>query len=910
MTANLFNPNTMKITFRINYRTNWGERIIVVGSLPGLGDWDKSEALQLRYTDGGDWVGEVSVADANKTVEYKYFKVDDDFEVLDEDWGQNRSFDIAKNQRGNVAIVDTWRAKSHRENVLYTSAFQEVIFKPALFKDKVSKQNTGVAELRFQLHAPRVEPGMQICVSGNTAALGNWDLAAPLLLGNAQFPLWSGAVAVETKVEIEYKYGIYDPQKKQVQYLEKGANRKFAPHQFPAKTIIKTDEYFDHLESTWRGVGVAVPVFSLRSKKGFGVGEFSDIKLLVDWAKKVNMKMVQILPINDTTATYTWVDSYPYSCISVFALHPLYLSLDEVEGFKTIVDQKQYDREKKKLNGLQDIDYEEVMRLKFKYAREVFEKQKGRLLKRADFKKFINENQHWLKPYALFSQLRDRFKTADFNEWGKFKKFSSTILKKETDPKSDHFDEVAFYYFLQFHLDKQLKAASGYARQNGIILKGDIPIGIYRHSVDAWTDPHLFNMDGQSGAPPDPFSDIGQNWGFPTYNWAEMAKDGYQWWQNRLRQLSRYFDAFRIDHILGFFRIWQIPLDQVEGTFGFFNPAIPVQRKEFEEQGIWFEYGRFCRPYITADILNSAFGEDAIYVAETFLVKDKSGKFYFQKEFDTQRKVEAYVDCDENTGVAHLKDGLFKLLSNVLFFEVPGSKGQAFHPRIDFQKTLSFKALSQGVQSKLAALYDDYFYHRQDGFWKQEAMTKLPAIKEATNMLICGEDLGMVPDCVPGVMSDLGFLTLEIQRMSKNPHTEFLEPQDIPYLSVITPGTHDMSPIRLWWEEMDSEQRRRFYWHQLGMIGEPPPTCGTDVVERIFQQHLRWPGLWVVFSIQDIFALRQNLRREDPKEERINVPANPQHYWRYRCHVYMEDLLKEEVLIGQLKGLLAESGRY
>ncbi len=899
----------MKITFRINYNTKWGERIIVAGSLPELGNWDKNQALQLRYSEDGDWIGEVSVEDPIKTVEYKYYKVDDDFEVLDEDWGGNRSFDIKKNQQGSVVIIDSWRAKFHLDNVLYTAAFQGVIFKPALYKSKISKKATDTTELKFQIHAPRVETGMQLCVSGDIPALGNWDLKKPLLLGNVQFPLWSGSISIKPKVEIEYKYGIYDPKTKQVIQLEKGANREFENDQPSPRIIIKTDEYFDHLESTWKGVGVAVPVFSLRSKNGFGVGEFSDIKLLVDWAKSVHMKMVQILPINDTIATYTWVDSYPYASISVFALHPLYLNLDDVEGFKTTVDQKKYNLERGRLNQLQEVDYEEIVQLKFKYAREVFSKQKGSFFKSAAFKKFFDENQHWLKPYSLFSQLRDQFKTADFNQWGKYKKFSPAILKKGTDAKSPHFDEVAFYYFVQFHLDKQLKSASQYARQNGIILKGDIPIGIYRNSVDAWTDPHLYNMDGQSGAPPDPFSEIGQNWGFPTYNWAEMAKDGYQWWQNRLKQLSRYFDAFRIDHILGFFRIWQIPLDQVEGTFGFFNPAIPIQKKEFEELGIWFEHDRFCRPFITVDILNHSFGEKANYVAETFLMKDKFGNYYFQEEFETQRKVEAYFEMEENAATDHLKNGLFKLLSNVLFFEVPDSQGQAFHPRIDFQKIDSFKALPQDLQSKLAALYENYFYQRQDEFWKQEAMRKLPAIKDATNMLICGEDLGMVPDCVPGVMSDLGFLTLEIQRMSKNPQTEFLEAQDIPYLSVITPGTHDMSPIRLWWEEMDYEQRCRFYWHQLGMTGDPPATCEPEVVERIFHQHLRWPGMWTIFSIQDILALSAKLRRENPQEERINIPANPQHYWRYRSHLYMEDLLNEEGLMTQLNEMFLEAGR-
>ena len=736
-------------------------------------------------------------------------------------------------------------------------------------------------------------------------------MTKPILLGNEDHPLWTAAINCNAGKDIEYKYGVYNVKEKKVQFLEGGENRIFKSHFFAAinDTVVITDEYFNHPHGNWKGAGVAIPVFSLRSQNGLGVGEFNDIKKLVDWSKQVGLKMVQILPINDTIATSTWTDSYPYASISVFALHPLYLHLNEIEGFENIIDQKQFEKERQQLNELTEVDYEETMRLKLKYAELIFSKTKSAFLKNADFKKFFEENEHWLKPYALFSFYRDKYNTPNFNLWKRDKKYSNEKLKKETAPNAKNFDKIAFYYFLQYHLDKQLKSAAKYARENELVLKGDIAIGIYRHSVDAWTEPHLYNMDGQAGAPPDPFSDIGQNWGFPTYNWEEMAKDGYQWWKNRLQQLSRYFDAFRIDHILGFFRIWQIPLEQVEGTFGFFNAALPIHVNEFQERGIYFDYDRFCKPFITTDILNKKFGEDALFVAEKFLIKNSKANYYFKPDFDTQRKIETFYEKKANKSKSHLKGGLFKLLSNVLFFEVFDSNGTAFHPRIDFPETSSFLNLNTDTQQKLNDLYLDYFYKRQDDFWKDKAMVKLPAIKNATNMLICGEDLGMVPDCVPGVMKDLGILTLEIQRMSKNPETEFLQESDIPYLSVCSPSTHDMSPIRLWWEEMKVEQRQRFYWNELKMMGMPPFFCETHIVEAILKQHLHWPGMWAVFALQDIFALNGKIRRENPADERINVPANPKHYWRYRMHVDLDDLMGANELNDQIYSLMEKSGR-
>ena len=227
----------------------------------------------------------------------------------------------------------------------------------------------------------------------------------------------------------------------------------------------------------------------------------------------------------------------------------------------------------------------------------------------------------------------------------------------------------------------------------------------------------------------------------------------------------------------------------------------------------------------------------------------------------------------------------------MLLFEVPGSNGEAYHPRIDFLKISSFLELDDDTRHRLEDLYNDYFYHRQEDFWREEALRKLPAIKRATNMLICGEDLGMVPACVPGVMHDLGFLTLEIQRMSKNPQTEFLQSADIPYWSVCSPSTHDMSPLRLWWEECDEGQRQRFYNQELGQSGIAPAGLEPYLAQGILQQHLNYPGMWVVFPMQDILAISWELRSSDPAEERINVPANPQHYWRYRLHLTLEDLI-------------------
>jgi len=901
----------MIVRFKIHYQTRWGQQLAVTGSLPKLGADDPTRAFLLEYPSDGYWGADLELEDAVGAFTYKYLLLEENGGRRRIEWGAPRRVKRGTAPPDGVLhLKDAWRPRKHSENSLYTSAFQNVIFRQERFRPRPLGNTGGKPVVRFQIHAPRVPAGLQLCVTGNVAELGNWHAASALVLGNTDHPLWSGAIALRSGLTIEYKYGLYDPGHKRIVYLEAGENRRIPASWIAAGDhLVVSDEYFRHPAGQWKGAGVAIPVFSLRSHEGLGVGEFPDLKRIIDWARRVGLNMVQILPVNDTSATHTWVDSYPYAAISVFALHPLYLHVEDLDySFSGVRERELLDR-REALNRLDKVDYEAVMDLKLGLAREAFAAVCEEFLKSKAFRSFFKNNKHWLEPYAAFCYLRDEYGTVDFNQWGEYAVFSAKKLKSLVSARAAHYPEVAFHYFLQYHLDRQLGEAAAYGRERGVVLKGDIPIGIYRFSVDAWTAPHLYNMDGQAGAPPDPFSDTGQNWGFPTYNWSEMAKDDYQWWRHRLQQLSRYFDAFRIDHILGFFRIWEIPYEQVEGLMGHFNPALPVSLEEFGQRGIPFDYDRFCRPYIPEHYLYEYFGEDTDYVKTTFLQETRPHHFQFRKGLDTQRAVADFLAREENRGHLHLQSTLSDLIGEVLFFEAAGSEGAAFHPRIKLQETRSFQDLSEVIRQRLDDLYVNYFFRRQEEFWRQQAMKKLPAIKEATNMLICGEDLGMVPDCVPGVMDELGILSLEIQRMSKNPATEFLSVDDIPYLSVCSPSTHDMSPIRAWWEEMGSEQRERFFREELGMTGEPPSFCEPFIAERIIRQHLYWPSMWAVFPLQDLLAMDGQLRLDAPFEERINVPSNPKHYWRYRFHLPMEQLLQEETFNDYLKGMVRGAGR-
>ena len=583
-------------------------------------------------------------------------------------------------------------------------------------------------------------------------------------------------------------------------------------------------ELFDR--KGYRGAGTAVPVFALRSYDDFGIGEFYDLKQMVDWAALTGQHIIQLLPINDTTMTHSWMDSYPYNANSTFALHPQFINLPAA-GVK--VDSA-YKKMRAELNALPKVDYEKVNSEKDRLLRKAFEATGKDILASSIYKTFFEENSHWLLPYAVFSTLRDEYGTADFANWGGYAKYNR---KKVEEYYAAHKKEVDYHCFVQYHLDRQLKEVCDYAHKKGVAFKGDLPIGISRTSVDAWCYPKLFNMDSQAGAPPDAFAADGQNWGFPTYNWDEMSKDGYAWWKARLHKMAEYFDAFRIDHILGFFRIWEIPMPEKSGLMGHFSPAMPYHEDEIRQKGLPLE---------------------------------------------------------------------------TLFIEDPKRKGW-WHPRISVQFTEGYKQLPDWQKWTFDALYEDFFYRRHNEFWKESALKKLPALLGETGMLACGEDLGMIPACVPDVMESQKILSLEIQRMPKSLEQTFAIPSEYPYMSVCTTSTHDMSPLRAWWKEEDKDLIQKYFNEVLWRWGEAPDEASGEICRQIVKQHLDSPAMLTILPLQDWLAMDEELRYEKPEEERINVPAIPRYYWRYRMHLPLEELLSKTGFTELVKQMIESSGR-
>lgn len=890
----------MILHFYIRFSSRYGQTLFVSGNCDALGNDKASAALPLAYLDEEFWYGTVDIDNATEIEElqYKYLLKEDDSVVIAEGFDE-RNLQLSS-YHGDLVLIDTWNNTGDIGNAFYTQPFQQVLLqhKGLSYKTKNKKRFTH----EFRVKAPLLQPGEVVFITGSSASLHNWDKVSPILLEKGS-RWWTVRVNLsKEQFPVTYKYGIYNLAEQRFIQFESGNNRVLQAEDWKERTVVLHDGFANIAPVLWKGAGVAIPVFSLRSRAGFGTGEFTDIKLLVDWARETKLKLIQLLPINDTTATNSFKDSYPYAAISAFALHPLYLNLEKVAGQAGAAIIKPLKKKQQQLNGLSYLDYEQVMKFKRLAIMELYESQKELFHNNTAYFEFFELNRHWLVPYAAFCFLRDKYKTSEFSKWKSNSNYDENSIQRLVSPSQKHYNQIAVHYFTQYHLHLQLTEVTQYAHHNGIIVKGDIPIGIYRNSVDAWIEPSLYNMNEQAGAPPDDFAVKGQNWGFPTYNWRKMQEDNFSWWCRRFGQMSAYFDAFRIDHILGFFRIWSIPIHAVEGIMGRFVPAIPVHINEFFEKRISYEWYRYCKPFINEEVLAAIFGEDAEEVKKTFL-----NDYELRPAFDTQKKIADYfsnIGEDSNK----LKSGLFDLVSNVILFEDDNRDGQHFHFRIAMEKTSSFQSLDVHSQQELRELYVNYFYRRQDEFWKKEALNKLPYLKQCTNMLICGEDLGMVPGCVPDVMKQLGILSLEIQRMPKQDTQEFFHPGSAPYMSVVTPSTHDMSTIRGWWEE-NREKTQRFFNKVLGHHGEAPVHCEPRISKEIIMQHLYSPAMLSIFQLQDLLGMDIKLKNGDPGEERINIPADPDHYWRYRMHIPLESLIREVNFSTELKLAVLASGR-
>ena len=909
----------MNLNFNINYDTIFGEELVLNIIHHGK-NHDKDSVSQYRMgtIDGHHWNYQMNAKKECDSIDY-FYSIDNSGTEKRHEWTTiPHRLELNARKANTYHIYDRWIALPE-DSYLYSSAFTDCINRRSLTTLKESQASKVV---RLIVRAPQLKSNQRLVVTGADDVLGAWTIDKGLKMTEHNNNEWVVDINADSLSgnKIEFKFAAIDANNEKDAIWETCMNRTVeVAHLADGDiSVYDLDQAFFPICNT-KVAGTLVPVFSLRSKSSFGIGDFGDLKKMIDFVSQTGQRVLQILPINDTTITHTWTDSYPYSCISIFAIHPQYVDLNQLPAIADKAKAKKYEALRIKLNALSQIDYEAVNNAKTEYLKIIFVQEGKRIMASAEYKAFFEESQSWLVPYGHYCMLRDKNGTADFTKWEGNETWNEDDRAKLTNPRTALYKEVAFYYFVQFILSSQMKAAHDYARSKHVILKGDIPIGVNRYSCDVWMEPKYFNINSQAGAPPDDFSVNGQNWGFPTYNWDEMLKDDCIWWVRRFQNMSKFFDAYRIDHVLGFFRIWDIPIDSVHGLLGQFSPSLAMSREEIEAYGLRFQENHFTRTFITDWILDRIFHERAEEVRRRYLNHAHDDVYNLKPEYDTQRKIEAAFEAEHQAMVANkadqaalqahnnLRDGLYALVSNVLFIR-DRKDANKFHPRISAQLDFTYEALYDCDKAVFNRLYNDYYYHRNNQFWYREAMKKLPKLVQATRMLVCAEDLGMVPDCVPWVMDELKILSLELQSMPKDPTVRFGHLSRNPYRSVCTISSHDMPTLRQWWDE-NIERTQSYYNTMLYRSGGAPHPLPGWLARDIIYRHLASPSMLCVLSIQDWLAISERLRLADQNAERINIPANPKHYWRYRMHLNIEDLISDQEFTGEISGIIEESGR-
>ena len=868
----------MKLKFSIHYQTEWGQQLLVCLKYYAVDGSVRSYDVPMTTDDGDYWQAETSVVESRRSpltsFTYFYTVTDADGKELRREWSmvpRTYSFDVSKNYR----LDDQWRDYPLPYH-LYSSAYAVTNGFPVSDRVEPLRLPLFRKTVLFRVSAPQLLAGQRIALLGSHPSIGAWSPARFLPMEYVGERDWMITLNADVLgKEIEYKYVIIDEQTHQLIQWEEGDNRVISNMPAEGEVLVEYREMLRVAERPWRVAGVSVPLFSLRSEHSYGVGDFGDLYRFVDWAAAAGIRIIQLLPVNDTTLTRHWGDSYPYNIVSAFALHPHYIDLTQVGELKDKKKMTVFRRRRNELNALNYCDYEAVDRVKDEYLTEFFLEQGKHVLQSEDYMLWLKSNEEWLLSYA---------------QW----------LVQTTGAMS-----AEYVSFVQYLLHKQFQRAADYARSKGVSLKGDLPIGVNTKSAETAAHPELFNMDSYAGVPPDTTSSKGQNWGFPTYRWDDTAV--VEWFHRRLKHLSQYFDVLRIDHVLGFFRMWEIPSNQVDSTLGHFSPSLPLSVGEIEYFGLSFRRDFMTRPFINDRMIERFFGIHAQYVRDTFLTRKSYGLYELNDTVSTQRAIYSHFEGHSDENSLWIRDGLLRLVANVLLIEDP-RQPDMFHPRIGAYKEPVFEALTSEERDAFMRLYTNYFFQRHSVLWGDTGYRRLSAVFGNTRMLVCAEDLGMLPDCVEPVLDALRILTLEIQQMPKYSGQEFTHLDGNPVRSVATVSTHDMPPLRLWWQD-HPEQAQRFFATMLQKQGRAPEQLPAHLAEEIIARHMYSPSMLCILSLQDLLSMDDGLRSKDLRQERINVPSDPYNHWQWRMHLTIEQLLEARKFNEKLKTMIVRSKR-
>ncbi len=641
--------------------------------------------------------------------------------------------------------------------------------------------------------------------------------------------------------------------------------------------------------------GAAVPLSALYTDKSAGIGEYSDLTAFGSWCKKAGIDLIQILPVNDTGTNPS-----PYSAISGYALHPIFLRLDEIPGSRQFAQEIETLRDRYRSEDR--VKFQDILSGKLALLRQIFDQDPEAIINGEDIRKWARENP-WIETYAVFRSLKTYYDEQSWNSWPTMRD------PRREDIEAYHKDnpkEIGYYIWLQYHCERQLRRAARALEEMGIALKGDLPILMQEDSADVWFHRENFIMRLRAGAPPDMYSSTGQNWGFPIYNWETIEADEFNWWKGRLKQAAKFYHAYRIDHVLGFFRIWAIPEYESAGSMGYFLPSVFITAEDLKQAGFSEERITWLsEPHIPTEEIKEALGDSADQVFPHLRRVGSEELFRIDPQIRGSRAIEALDISDE------AKAALNRWNRNRALIKI---ETDTYAPAWLFSDSGSYQSLSEEEKNRFKDLVHTKG-EESELLWEKTGRHLLSFMEEETEMLICAEDLGVVPQCVPKVLEELGILGLKIcfwTRDYDNPEAPFISPRKYPHVSVAMLSAHDTVTMRQWWEEQADESTKTafakaFFENTESKIADRT-AYSPDLALLVNSAFLQAGSRLCVFQIQELFSLTDTYRSTDPGSERINVPGTvtPEN-WSYRIPVPLEELAEDEYFILTVSAMIEEN---
>jgi len=649
-----------------------------------------------------------------------------------------------------------------------------------------------------------------------------------------------------------------------------------------------------------RLLGAVIPVGALRTKNGIGVGEFPDLCEFAALCKKMRIGLIQLLPVNDTG-----FESSPYFSLTAFGLHPLYLRIEDIEEFSKAAApvKKRIKAAREKFDSYKRYSHYEILKEKLSICRSLYNANMADIVKSAEngsLSLWIKENL-WVIEYSVYRRLKEINEEKSWKDWSEYKNVTADDIKKLWNDEKLK-EEHIFWVWIQQALDNQFSIAAKEIAEAGIVLEGDLPILMNEDSCDVWAHPEIFIQELSAGAPPDMYSPEGQNWGFPIYNWEAQERENYSWWKGRLSTAEKYYKAYRIDHVLGFFRIWASSRNDYSSALGRYEPYIPLSSGDLKKLG--FDKSRIrwiSKPHVpTGEIWDALKKNWGGPFNDADIAKEAENTF--SKALDRVNSEELWIFKKKITGekdIDALK--LHPAVRNYLLAKwkdrvlLEYAKGK-FFPVWYYKNSTAYRTFSDAERAELEELIVKR-NKKSEKNWMALGLKLLSVLVESSHMLPCAEDLGAVPDCVPKVLSKLKILGLRVIRWfcewdkDGKPYVPF---DRYPQLSVCTPAVHDSSTVREWWEK-EADQAKL-----SGFLGVPslPKIYNPGTAKIILSKAAAARSRFRVFQIQDILHLSNNWYSENPQDERINVPGTANDFnWTYRLPAAINEISKDKELI-------------